>query len=101
MVIASNLVSMLIENDAHPDKPQQDEPHQQAGHHAGKIDPDIGDLAAAARHKELDGLIGQGCEQAAQYGPGQAIVFREEIPVWISSRVSPSFMPTHAPARAL
>ena len=68
---------MLIENDAHPDKPQQDEPHQQAGHHAGKIDPDIGDLAAAARHKELDGLIGQGCEQAAQHGPGHML---EEVP---------------------
>ena len=77
MVIASNLVSMLIENDAHPDKPQQDEPHQQAGHHTGKIDPDIGDLAAAARHKELDGLIGQGCEQAAQHGPGHML---EEVP---------------------
>ena len=68
---------MLIENDAHPDKPQQDEPHQQAGHHTGKIDPDIGDLAAAARHKELDGLIGQGCEQAAQHGPGHML---EEMP---------------------
>ena len=77
MVIASNLVSMLIENDAHPDKPQQDEPHQQAGHYTGKIDPDIGDLAAAARHKELDGLIGQGCEQAAQHGPGHML---EEVP---------------------
>lgn len=57
---------MFIEQDAHPDEPQQDQPHDEAGHHAGKIDPDVCYLAAAPRHEQLDGLIGQRREQAAQ-----------------------------------
>ena len=43
--ISASLELSLI-HISHPDQPQQDEPHQQAGHHTGKIDPDIGDLAA-------------------------------------------------------
>ena len=60
---------MFIEQDAHPDEPQQDQPHDEAGHHAGKIDPDVCYLTAAPRHEQLDGLIGQRREQAAQDRP--------------------------------
>ena len=60
---------MFVKQDAHTDQPQQDEPHHEAGHDAGKIDPDVGDLPAAPRHEELDGLIGQRCEHPTQDGP--------------------------------
>ena len=60
---------MFVEQIAHPAQGQTEHPHQNAGQHAGKIQPDIGDLAAPAIAEHLDGLVGQGREQTAQNRP--------------------------------
>ena len=61
---------MFIEQSAHPAECQQEQPHQQPGQHAHKIQPDVQHLTAPPRGEELDGLIRQGREQASQNGPG-------------------------------
>lgn len=69
MVIASILVSMFVEQPAHPAQGQTEQAHQNTGHHARKIQPDVGELAAPAIAEHLDGLVRQGREQTAQDRP--------------------------------
>ena len=69
MVIASILVSMFVEQPAHPAQGQTEQPHQNTGHRARKIQPDVGELAAPAIAEHLDGLVRQSREQTAQDRP--------------------------------
>ena len=69
--LRSILVSMFIEQSAHPAECQQEQPHQQPGQHA-RQNPARRPATWPLRpgDEELDGLIRQGREQASQNGPG-------------------------------
>ena len=52
----------------HPAQDHKDQCNQDAGQHTGRVQPDVGDLTAAARGIDLDRLIGHGREHTAQHG---------------------------------
>ena len=60
---------MFVEQPAHPAQDQTEQAHQNTGHHARKIQPDVGELAAPAIAEHLDGLVRQSREQTAQDRP--------------------------------
>ena len=60
---------MFVEQPAHPAQGQTEQPHQNTGHRARKIQPDVGELAAPAIAEHLDGLVRQSREQTAQDRP--------------------------------
>ncbi len=60
---------MFVEQPAHPAQGQTEQPHQNTGQRARKIQPDVGELAAPAIAEHLDGLVRQSREQTAQDRP--------------------------------